>query len=87
MDVKVIFERQVNKKTELTFLEGWYIIAHNDLQSLVRPECDGTSEGEGGALTQFLFVGLPQVIFMAILSSQGDLWQSTANPVSPWAIS
>lgn len=24
VDVKVIFERQVNKKTELTFLEGWY---------------------------------------------------------------
>ena len=72
VDVKVIFERQVNKKTELTFLRGGtaahaYIISHNDLQSLVRPKCNGTSEGEGGSFNA-ISVGLPQVIFMAILS-------------------
>ena len=54
---------------------------------LLGPSVTGLVTERKAALMQFLFVGLPQVIFMAILSSQGDLRQLTANPVSPWAIS
>lgn len=68
VDVKVIFERQVNKKNRIDFLRGdiaahAYIISHNDLQSLVRPKCNGTSDREEGSFNAISFCWLATSYF------------------------
>lgn len=64
------------KKQNWLFLEGWYIIAHNDLQSLIRPECDGTSEGEGEQQRNFFLLACHKLFHGHTVKSR---WPMTIN--------